>query len=494
MGPGDFGLTLKALQRRRLLQVMGGGIAVGGLPLSARASAQAARTGRAPVWDVAIIGAGLAGLTAARDLNRAGCESVIVLEARSRVGGRTYNHVLGGGMVSEGGGEWIGPGQTAIADLARELAIGAFDSFYRGKTVFLAGDVPTAQDSDSGGLAVASGIVRRLDEMARGVPSDRPWDAADAVALDKLSLGEWLAQQGIGEEEKFSLGRSTTLTFGAPPESVSLLHYLSVVNSSDCSIERLEAMKGGAQEKRLVGGSQLLSIRMAQALGDKVRLSSPVRRIVGWDRDVVALHTDQGTVRARRVIAALSPNLCNQIAFDPPLPAGRAEMQRRWPAHAPMRKAVHVYARPFWREAGFNGQIMQLDGPLLWCCDNSPPDGALGVINAFIRPGALSHDPKEAEGALSAIYAKALGQEALRPTQFHDLDWGSFDQWTLCCTSPFPPGFLTKWGKFLLPPIGRLIWSGTETADIWAGYMDGAVRSGHRAALQALNSLHGARA
>lgn len=489
MTSGGDRLSQRAQGRRRLLQAMGGGAAAGGLALAAGAAAQTAAKAGGGVVDVAIIGAGLAGLTAARDLALAGRQAFVVLEARDRVGGRTYNHDLGGGVISEGGGDWIGPGQTAIADLARELGIGTFYSYYKGKTVYLAGDAPYAEDLGSGGTATGSEAVRKLNALARGVPSAAPWEAADAAALDSQSLADWMKKHGVGSEETFSLGRSTTLTFGAPPTGVSLLHYLSVVNSSDCSIERLEAMKDGAQEKRLVGGSQALSLAMAKALGDKVRLSSPVRRIVGWDRDVVDLHTDQGVVRARQVIAALSPALCNRIVFDPPLPQGRAEMQRRWPAYSPMRKTVHVYATPFWREKGLNGQVMQIDGPLLWCCDNSPEDGSVGVLNAFVRAGELSHDPKQAEAVLSAIYAQALGDEALKPTQFHDLDWGKVDDWTLSCTSPTPPGFLMAWGKHLLPPVGRLIWSGTETADIWSGAMDGAVRSGHRAALQALGAL-----
>lgn len=488
MGANFNGLSQQARQRRRLLQAIGSGAAVGGLPLSATA-AKASRADRGQVLDVAIIGAGLSGLTAARDLDLAGSTSFVVLEARDRVGGRTYNHDLGGGVISEGGGEWIGPGQTAIADLARELGIGTFDSFYQGKTVFLQGDVRTAQDIGNGGVTAAPKVVAHLNEMARRVPSGAPWEAADAAALDQLSLADWLAKQGLSSEDRFSFDTSATLTFGTPPDRLGLLHYLSVINSSNCDLEALEAMKGGAQERRFVGGSQLVSIKMAQALGRRVRLSSPVRRIVGWDRDVVELHTDQGVVRARQVIAALSPSLCQQIAFDPPLPAGRAQMQRLWPTHAPMRKTVHVYARPFWRDAGLNGQVMQIDGPLIWCCDNSPPDGAIGVLNAFVKPDAVPADPKQAEPFISAIYAKALGAAARHPIQFHDIDWSKVDPWTIACTSPAPPGFLTKWGKHLTPPVGRLIWSGTETADIWSGAMDGAVRSGHRAALQALGAL-----
>lgn len=438
--------------------------------------------------DVAILGAGLSGLTAARDLDRAGCASFLVLEARDRVGGRTYNHDLGDGVISEGGGEWIGPGQTAIADLARELGVGAFDSFYQGRSVYLRGNERIEEAHDDGGLTRPSETIGRLNELARDVPSDAPWEASNAAELDELTLADWLACAGSGPEEAFSIGRSATLTFGAEPDRLGLLHYLSLVNSSDCSIEKLEAMKGGAQEKRLVGGSQALSLRIAEALGEKVRLSCPVRRISGWDQDVVELQTDQGVVRARQVIAALNPALCDQIVFDPPLPEGRAQLQRLWP-QAAMRKTVHVYARPFWRDAGLNGQVMQVEGPLLWCCDNSPADGSVGVINAFVRPGTLTDGPKATEHALSGILAAAFGYEALRPIQFFDIDWSTVDPWSLTCTAPAPPGFLTRWGPFLRPPVGRLIWSGTETAEIWATAMDGAVRAGRRAASQALNAL-----
>jgi monoamine oxidase len=468
-----------ALTRRSLL----------GLALAAGTATQAAgskvATASGPVLDVAIVGAGLAGLTAARDLQRAGCDSFVVLEARQRVGGRTCNHTLDGGVVSEAGGQWIGPGQTAIADLARELEVDTFGTWYQGKSVFLAGDLRITQDLQ-GSVGDSGRYAGRLNELARGVPCGAPWQAARAAELDKLSLGDWALRQGLSNEDKFSLSMAATLSLGAPPAQLGLLHYLSVINSAGNSYDRLEAIKGGAQETRFVGGSQRLSTLMARQLGDKVKLGCPLRRIVGWQREVVELHTDQGVLRARRVVLALNPALCEQVVFDPPLPEGRAQLQRHWPAHAPMRKAVHVYARPFWRDAGLNGQVMPLDGPLIWSVDNSPPDASVGVLSAFIRPGHLPADPRAAEQALTAVYAKALGPQALRPLQFHDHDWGRVDRWSLSCIHPLPPGFWTRWGEFLHPPLGGLIWSGTETADIWAGAMDGAVRSGHRAALQAL--------
>lgn len=488
MDPDNNELSLSARQRRLLLQALGSATLIGGMALSGRAAAQALQADQENVLDVAIIGAGLAGLTAARDLQRAGSNSFVVMEARDRVGGRTYNHDLGNGVISEAGGQWIGTGQTAIYDLARELGVGTFPTYYQGKNVYLVEGARYEQDLGND-QTPHSPTVEKLNELARRVPSREPWTAVDAASLDEISVGQWLAQQGISNVERLSFDTSIGLTTGTPPANLSLLHYLSIINSADCSMEKLERFKGGAQETRIVGGSQVLSSKMAEALGDRVRLSCPVRRIVGWDRDIVELHTDQGIIRARQIIAALHPALCNQIAFDPPLPEGRAQLQQLWPSHAPMRKTVHVYKRPFWREKGLNGQITQADGPLILSYDNSPPDGSIGVLAAFVRTSQLPHDPTRAKNTLSDIYAQVLGEEALHPEQFQDHDWGKVDSWTLTCVGSIPPGFLTRWGRYLKPAVGRLIWSGTETADIWASGMEGAVRSGRRAALEALQAL-----
>jgi monoamine oxidase len=467
-----------------VLKSAGAGLLVG---LSAGRPARAAARNAAPtdVVDVAIVGAGLAGLTAARDLRRAGCESFVVLEARDRVGGRTLNHDIGDGHISEVGGQWIGPGQTAIADLARELQVGTFQTYYAGKTVFVAGDGRVATDLH-GGFGTDEKIASKLNQLARTVPCGAPWKAARAAELDQLSLGDWLAQQELQPEDQISWNIGSLLSGGAMPAKMGLLHFLSMINSADSDYEQLDSIKHSAQETRIEGGSQILSLKMFVELGDKVRLSTPVTAISGWNGDVVALHTQTGVVRARRVIMALMPSLCEQIAFDPPLPEARRDLQRHWPAYSPGRKTVHVYRRPFWRAKGLNGQIIQAQGPVVWAYDNSPPDASVGVINAFVLQSMVPADSTEAERTLSRIYAAALGDEALHPIHYHDQDWGKVDRWTLSCVSAIPPGFWTRFGAALHPPVGRLIWSGTETAQIWAGYMDGAIRSGHRAALQAL--------
>ncbi|WP_430292819.1 flavin monoamine oxidase family protein [Pseudomonas sp. B1-22] len=485
------------LGRRQLLKFAGASMAVGGLGLSvgqANASEKAGddqgSTGGADaVLDVVIIGAGLAGLTAARDLQMAGCDSFAVLEARDRVGGRTLNHDLGSGFVSEAGGQWIGPGQTAVADLARELEVDTFPTFYGGRTVVLGGADGRVEVDMHGSFGTDETIAAKLSELSREVPSGAPWKSPRVAELDKLSMGDWLASQNVKPEDRPGWDASLTLTCGVMPAKMSLLHYLSMINSASCRYEQLDSIKDSAQGTRLVGGSQILSIKMAQQLGQKVRLACPVRRISGWDQKVVTLHTDQGEVRARKVIMAIHPALCNQLQFDPPLPEGRAALQRAWPAHSPARKTVMVYPRPFWRDKGLNGHTLQVNGPVIWAYDNSPPGGEIGVINAFVINAKVPSDLGEAKRVLAQTYARSLGEEALKPTAYSEHDWGLADPWTITCVSAIPPGFWSTHGESLHPSCGNLYWSGTETADIWAGYMDGAVRSGHHSALQVLNAL-----
>jgi monoamine oxidase len=477
-------------QRRRLIKAAGGAVAISSAGLRAtpaRAAPAGASNVLADVYDVVIVGAGLSGLTAARDLRRAGCESFTVLEARDRVGGRTLNHDLGGGHISEAGGQWIGPGQTAVADLAREIEVDTFPTYYEGKTVILGGNGRAEVDL-KGGFGTDEAIGAKLSVLSRDVPSGAPWKSPRLRELD-IPIGEWLGKQEIKPEDQISWNGAVLLSGGAVASKMGFLHFLSMVNSANCDYSQLDSIKHSAQETRFVGGSQILSIKMAQQLGDKVRLSCPVRRISDWGRDVVTLHTDQGAVRARKIVMAIHPALCNQLQFDPPLPESRLALQRAWPAYTPARKTAMVYSRPFWREKGYSGSIFQFGGPILWAYDNSPPRGEIGVINAFIYNGQVPSDLKAAQGVQAEIYAHAFGAEARKPLSYHDRDWEHADPWTLSCISAIPPGFWPAHGRALHPPCGNLIWSGTETADIWAGYMDGAVRSGHRAALHALNAL-----
>ena len=471
------------LDRRRVL-----GAAVVAAATVGISSAQPARASGNNVLDVLIVGAGLAGLTAARDLARSGNQSFLVLEARDRVGGRTLNHQLAGGHISEVGGQWMGPGQTAVADLARELEIGSFDSDYTGKGVLLSGSARFALDAH-GGVDLDANLVRRLEELAKSVPAAHPWTAPNAAELDQVTVGHFLAQRGVRDFDLLTMQLGSILAVGTGLDHSSLLHFLSMLNFAG-SFNALEAQKGGGQQTRFDGGSQALSLKIASQLGDRILLGASVQAINGWNDTVASVTTPKGVFRARQVIIALSPPLCRRIAFTPSLPASRSALQDRWPAYSPQFKSAMVYDKPFWFDQGYNGQVACPDGPLIWSFDNSPHDKSIGVINAFLRIGDVDPDPQRARAQIADLYARAMRDDRLRePREFHLMDWGR-EEYTLSCISPLPPGLLTSGlMSALRENVGRLIWSGSETAEIWPGYMDGAVRSGHRAALQALQAL-----
>ena len=443
--------------------------------------------------EVLVIGAGLAGLTAARDLLRAGQTSVVVLEARDRVGGRTLNHRLRNGQVCDAGAEWIGPGHTAIEELARDLGIATFPSEYAGKTVFRSGRGRFLTDTGGTFSLDDPRIVAELEAMARRVDPARPWAAPNAAALDRLSFGAWLQSKRPSDADFISYWAACLLTTGGGLFDYSLLHYLTLIASAG-TVQGVEAMKDGAQERRFHGGSQLLSLRMAEQLGNRVRLRHPVTTIEGWNGPRVRVTAGGRVFSAGQVIVAVSPVLCNRIAWTPALPQARAELQRRWPAHGSMMKSATVYATPFWLKAGFSGQVLKLGGPVILTYDDSAADKSFGVIGAFHRIGDTPSDPARAKAAVASILADAMDDKRfLEPLEFHIHDWGQ-EAYSITCTPPMPPGLLTS-GLMpsLVEPMGKVIWAGTEAAERFALFMDGAVRSGHRAAFIALQR-HGAAA
>ncbi|MEU0114859.1 FAD-dependent oxidoreductase [Streptomyces bobili] len=493
------------LSRRSLLGGTAALAGAGTLTATATGAASAATAAASRSVDVVIVGGGLAGLTAARDLVAAG-RTVAVLEARDRVGGRVLGLTLPNGGVTEGGGEFIGPTQDRIKALADSLGVATFATYNTGKNLLykdgkksayatdgLLGSVPPV---DAAGLANAAIVQASLDDMAKQVPVDAPWKAAKAAEWDRQTFESWLRANAVIPSAKFLLDVACTSIFSAEPRELSLLFVLFYIaaagnEQTPGTLERLTETANGAQELRFVGGSQLVPIKLAATLGDRVVLNAPVRTITRSGSSYVVT-ADGVTVTAKRVVVAVPPPLAARISYDPLLPAGRDQLTQRLPM-ASVGKAIAIYDTPFWRADGLNGQVVSDTGAVSSTFDNSPPDASYGALMGFIEADkmrALDAAPADTvKAAVLADLATYFGDRAKTPTSFVLQRWNNEAYTRGGPVSIAAPGVLTQYGPALRAPVGGIHWAGTETSIHWMGFMDGAVRSGERVAKEVLAEL-----
>ncbi|WP_205876859.1 flavin monoamine oxidase family protein [Mycobacterium camsae] len=440
-----------------------------------------------PQWnvDVVVVGAGLAGLAAARDLTQQGHE-VLVLEGRDRVGGRTFSGSVAG-LPIDRGGSFVGPTQDAVLTLISELGLPTVPTYHDGKNVIhwrgaaraYSGTIPRLSLV---GLLDIGRLQWQFERISRTVPIAAPWHAKRARQLDGVSLGQWLGMVRATASSRDLMAIMTRVTWGCEPEDVSMLHAARYVRAAG-GLDRLLDTENGAQQDLIPGGTQQIADRAAAELGDRVVLDACVRRI---DRhgSGVTVTSDQGQAEAGFVIVAIPPAHRAGIEFDPPLPPEYTELTRHWP-QGRLTKAYAAYETPFWRAKGFSGQALLDNGPVFITFDVSPNADGPGVLLGFVDPRAFDSLPAEQRrrDALRC-FASLYGEEALNPLDYTDFRWGTEEFAPGGPTAAVPPGSWTKYGKVLRRPVGPIHWAGTETADEWTGYFDGAVRSGQRAAAE----------
>jgi len=434
--------------------------------------------------DVVVVGAGLAGLSAARDLE-AGGATVTVVEARDRVGGRVEQVQLPDGRLVQLGGEVVGNAHTSYLGLVEELGLTLTASY-----VAEPGELTRQTVGPAGGSvdvgewpswctradrASYDDVEAGLEKVLASIDPDDPWSCPDLTRLDRLSVGDWLRE------------------VGATPGVVRLweLVHLSL---ADGSIERQslfayarKIVVGGTtgsydvaqwENLRVAEGSATVALTMAAGLRD-VRLATPVRRIeIARSGSTVTTH-DGEELRADAVVLAVPSGPARDLDIQGVSDARLTSLRRQ--RHAWAAKFVAAYAEPFWRARGQNA-LAESEGVL-----GSTWPQQHGVLSALVPPeryaAFAATDPETRTYEALAQVAELYGPEATTPLQTWTRLWG---------TDPWTQGYVTTWRPGDVEAVGPL--HGTHEppfyvcgSDQWvAGYMEGAVRTGRGAAAAAL--------
>lgn len=446
--------------------------------------------------DVVVIGAGLSGLEAARVLGTAG-KRVLVLEARDRVGGRTLSRTTEGLGLADPpssfdlGGQWIGPTQDRVISISKHLGLRTFRQHVTGERVLELGGRVTRYQGTVPKVGIfatlMSGLgIAQLEALSRLLDPTSPWRGPLARQLDTMSVEDWARATLPSAQARALLSISNEMLLTVPMAEVSALQFLSYLRSGG-GFFRISESEGGAQQDRFVDGAQAIALGLARELGDRVRLGTPVREIRQTDLGV-EVEADGLTVIAGRVIVAMAPAMMRSIRFSPALPTAREVLHHEMPMGS-IVKAILFYERCFWRERGLSGEAISDGSPCRAFFDDTAHDGRHPALVGFVVAGEarVSRDETARRAAIERqVIRMGLVPPGTRAIAYVEKDWQT-DPWSGgCYVGVMGKGVMTRVGEALRAPVGRIHWAGTETATRWAGYFDGALQAGDRAAREVL--------
>ena len=443
--------------------------------------------------DYCVVGGGFAGLTAALRLRQAG-RSVTLLEARDRVGGRTFTVTRDDGSWVDRGGAWIGPGQDRVYALMNEFGVPEYKQHNDGDAMMIVGGKKhryggTIPWTMSPWAVTNLGLgLHAVEKMCKSIPLEAPWEAKEAAEWDRISLAEWIDKNTMSKPAREMLDMALAGPYTSAASEVSVLWMLLQMASAGGPTFVISG-KGGSQDARPVGGMGAIYRPMAAALGDGLHLSQPVRQIT-QDADGVTVRANDLMVRARRVIVAIPLAIASSITYEPMVPVDRAFLHQRMPGGAVFKISV-VYDEPFWRADGLSGQSAA-PGSLVTltidACTDSGDPGVMCVITEGIEARRLGQlDEAERKAAVIAELVDRFGSKASAPLEFHEQNWTTERYSGGGMISHAPTGVLTQFGYTLRAPCGRVHWAGTESSAIMCGWVDGAIRSGERAAAEVMS-------
>ncbi|XP_069492606.1 amine oxidase [flavin-containing] A-like [Ambystoma mexicanum] len=450
-------------------------------------------------YDAIVIGGGISGLSAAKLLDESGL-SVVVLEARDRVGGRTFTIRNKQVHYVDVGGAYVGPTQNRILRIAKQLGIQTYKvnvsqrliQHVKGKSYPFSGAFPSTWNP----LAILdyNHLWRTIDAMGKEIPVDAPWDAPHAEEWDKMSVKDFIEKVCWTTAVRRFAHVFVNVNNTVEPHQVSALWFLWYVKLCG-GTNRMFSVTNGGQERKFVGGAGQISEKMMECLKGRVKLESPVIRIDQTGDTVLVETLNHEIYEGRFIISAIPPGLTTKIHYNPELPVLRNQLIQRLPMGSVIKCMVY-YKEAFWRKMDFCGSMIMEDeeAPIGITLDDTKPDGSAPAIMGFILARKASRlanlSKEERKRRICELYAKALGtEEALNPVHYEEKDWCKEQYSGGCYTCYFPPGIMTQFGRVIREPVGRIYFAGTETATQWSGYMEGAVQAGERAAREILCSL-----
>jgi len=462
--------------------------------------------------DVAVLGAGYAGLTSARRLVQQGY-SVQVLEALNRSGGRTFNHYFDHypEAVVELGGQWIGNASVqgyAYKLIHEELGFELFDGAYTpdngelslfytfaGKKEFK--DLwPGAVDKLPKAVQQQCIVTwSRLDELAKSINLTKPWEAVNAEQWDSMTFESWIQQQVVAEEGRQVFRILCTTLIAQEAKEVSFLHILFYIRAAG----GLTNLVVGEQQYRVVKGTQAPPMLMAEQLGKQVSFSDPVTTVsqTGSGDFPVTLTTASGrTVHAKYAILTGPPTILHSLKYEPLLPYDKSQLFQRLPMGNSI-KMMAIYNTPFWRAMNLSGTVIATTmketggGQTLFsnCFDNTPHVGRPGVLLCFAEGQAafsmltLTHQQRIEN--MTDFLSYSFGTKAKTDLlDLLDYTWAEQPFSGGAYAGYFPPGVWTQMGDALRRPHGRVFFAGADYAEEGFGYINGAIESAERAVSQ----------